>query len=60
MGCLLLLFIFKSGGSEHPIFILMMLIYKLLGDTMFALNMKVLFDYMPIDVVQFYFAYNAI
>ncbi len=27
---------------------------------MFALNMKILFDYLPIDVIQLFFGFNAI
>ncbi len=60
MGIILILFIFKSEGNQHPIFILLMLSFKFLGDLMFTLNMKILFDYLPIDVIQFFFAINAI
>ena len=60
MGIFLILFIFKSGGSQHPLFILLMLSFKFIADIMYALNMKILFDYLPIDVIQFFFAFNAI
>ncbi len=27
---------------------------------MFALNMKIIFDYLPIDVIQIFFAFNGL